>query len=53
LIFAARQESLGQGFFQFGQLSIADLCAASGGAFDYLGGLHEARVLSMYRTGKA
>jgi len=53
LIFAARQEALGQGFFQFGQLSITDLRAASGGAFDYLGGLHEARVLSMYRTGKA
>jgi tRNA(Arg) A34 adenosine deaminase TadA len=53
LIFAARQENLGEGFFKFGALRIADLRAASGGAFDYLGGLHEARVLHMYRTGEA
>ncbi|MEI4232454.1 nucleoside deaminase [Roseovarius sp. D22-M7] len=49
LIFAARQDSLGEGFFQFGALAIDDLCAASGHAFAYLGGLHEARVLPLYR----
>jgi tRNA(Arg) A34 adenosine deaminase TadA len=53
LIFAARQESLGAGFFQFGALDIAALRAASGDAFDYLGGLHEARVLPVYRGGAA
>jgi len=53
LIFAARQEALGDGFFKFGRLTIADLQAASGGAFDYRGGLHEARVLAMYRMGEA
>jgi len=53
LIFAARQESLGAGFFQFGALDIGDLRAASGDAFDYLGGLHEARVLPVYRGGAA
>jgi tRNA(Arg) A34 adenosine deaminase TadA len=53
LIFAARQEALGEGFFKFGRLTIADLHSASGGAFEYLGGLHEARVLAMYRTGEA
>lgn len=53
LIFAARQEALGEGFFKFGRLTIADLHAASGGAFEYLGGLHEAHVLAMYRGGEA
>lgn len=53
LIFAARQEALGEGFFKFGRLTIADLQAASGGAFEYLGGRHEARVLHMYRMGEA
>ena len=55
LIFAARQESLGDGFFQFGRLTIADLQHASGGAFAYAGGVNEARVLSVYQpreTGK-
>ena len=50
LIFAARQENLGPGFFQFGQLGIDDLQRASGGAFAYLGGLHETRILSIYQT---
>jgi len=49
LIFAARQESLGAGFFQFGALGIADLQRASGDAFAYLGGIGEARVLPLYR----
>ena len=49
LIFAARQESLGDGFFQFGALGIGDLQRASGGAFAYLGGVEEARVLRVYR----
>jgi len=49
LIFAARQESLGDGFFQFGALDIADLQRASGGAFAWLGGLEETRVLPVYR----
>jgi tRNA(Arg) A34 adenosine deaminase TadA len=53
LIFAARQENLGEGFFKFDALRIADLRAASGDAFDYLGGLQEARVLHMYRMGEA
>jgi len=53
LIFAARQEALGDGFFKFGRLTIADLQAASGGAFEYIGGLHEAHVLAMYRMGEA
>ena len=48
LIFAATQENLGEGFFQFGSLGIADLQRASGGAFAYTGGLHEARVLPLY-----
>jgi tRNA(Arg) A34 adenosine deaminase TadA len=48
LIFAARHESIGDGFFQFGALGIADLQRASGGAFAYLGGLEEARVLPLY-----
>ena len=49
LIFAARQESLGAGFFQFGALDIGDLSRASGHAFAYLGGIGEARVLPLYR----
>ncbi len=49
LIFAARQENLGPGFFQFGALSIADLQRASGGAFAYAGGVDEARVLHIYQ----
>jgi len=53
LIFAARQENLGAGFFQFGALDIADLRAASGGAFAYAGGVDEARVLPLYVTGEA
>lgn len=52
LIFAARQENLGTGFFQFGALGIEDLCAASGHAFAYLGGLEESRVLPLYRPGE-
>lgn len=51
LIFAARQENLGNGFFQFGALTIADLRAASGNAFAYVGGVHEARVLPVYGSG--
>ena len=53
LIFAARQENLGAGFFQFGALDIADLRAASGEAFAYAGGVDEARVLPLYVTGEA
>src|SRR6056297_2915632 len=49
LIFAARQESLGAGFFQFGALGIGDLARASDHAFAYLGGVEEARVLPLYR----
>jgi len=49
LIFAARQESLGAGFFQFGALDIGDLARASGDAFSYLGGVEESRVLPLYR----
>ncbi|MFB9151455.1 deaminase [Roseovarius ramblicola] len=49
LIFAARRESLGAGFFQFGALDIGDLARASGHAFAYLGGVGEARVLPLYR----
>jgi len=51
LIFAARQEARGEGIFKFGKLTIADLRAASGEAFEYLGGRHEVRVLDMYRGG--
>lgn len=49
LIFAATQDNLGPGFFQFGALSIADLQRASGGAFAYAGGVDEARVLHIYQ----
>jgi len=49
LIFAATQDNLGPGFFQFGQLGIDDLHRASGGAFAYLGGVDEARVLPVYQ----
>jgi tRNA(Arg) A34 adenosine deaminase TadA len=49
LIFAARQEVLGEGFFQFGALGIGDLARASGDAFAYLGGVEEAKVLPLYR----
>lgn len=49
LIFAATQEHLGPGFFRFGALGIDDLQRASGGAFSYLGGLEEDRVLHLYR----
>jgi len=53
LIFAARQENLGSGFFQFGALSIADLQRASGGAFAYLGGVDEARMLPVYQPNES
>jgi len=52
LIFAARQESLGDGFFQFGALDINHLQRASGDAFGYLGGVEEARVLPLYRPSR-
>lgn len=53
LIFAARQESLGEGFFQFGALGIGDLQRASGNAFVWLGGVGETRVLPLYRRSAA
>jgi tRNA(Arg) A34 adenosine deaminase TadA len=53
LIFAATQESLGAGFFQFGALNIADLQRASGGAFAYAGGIDEARVLRLYQSNES
>lgn len=48
VIFAARQETIGDAFFRFPGLSIADFHAGCGGAFDYLGGLHEDRVAHIY-----
>ena len=48
LIFSATQGAVGDAFFQFPRLGIADYRAACGGAFDYSGGHDEERALPLY-----
>jgi tRNA(Arg) A34 adenosine deaminase TadA len=51
LIFAARQESVAGKYFVFPRLRIADF-AAAGEAFEHIGGVGEAAVLSLYKDGQ-
>ncbi|MFD1511325.1 nucleoside deaminase [Lacimonas salitolerans] len=49
VVFAATQEAVGGGFFQFPALGIADLHAASGAAFTWHGGHAQALALPLYK----
>lgn len=51
VVFAATQQAVGDGFFQFPALGLADLHAASGGAFTWHGGHAQARALPLYTGG--
>ena len=48
LVFAVRQDSVGEGFFQFGGLSLADFHRAASGSFEHLGGHLEGEALDLY-----
>ena len=51
VIFAAQQQNVGDAFFRFPKLTIADFHAACDRAFNYLGGVQEDRVAHIYAKG--
>jgi tRNA(Arg) A34 adenosine deaminase TadA len=53
VVFAATHAGIGEAYFKFPRLGIADLCAASGHAFTYSGGHDEARALPLYTTARS